>query len=47
MYGGSIAEFPYLFDSLEDEIGIHVECTADHIDIEPRSRAAVSHQLAV
>jgi hypothetical protein len=42
MYGGSIAEFPYLFDSLEDELGVHVECTADQIQIEPR--ASTTHQ---
>jgi hypothetical protein len=33
MYGGSIAEFPYLFDMLEEELGIRVECTADTIEI--------------
>jgi hypothetical protein len=33
MYGGSIAEFPYLFDMLEDELGIRVECTAGTIEI--------------
>jgi hypothetical protein len=33
MYGDSIAAFPYLFDSLEAELGIHIECTADQIRI--------------
>ena len=33
MYGGSIAEFPYLFDTLEEELGIRVECTADTIEV--------------
>jgi hypothetical protein len=33
MYGGSIAEFPYLFDTLEEELGIRVECTADAIEV--------------
>lgn len=33
MYGGSSAPFPYLFDMLEDELGIRVECTADTIEI--------------
>ncbi len=33
MYGGSIGQFPYLFDMLEDELGIRVECTADTIEI--------------
>lgn len=33
MYGGSISQFPYLFDMLEDELGIRVECTADTIEI--------------
>jgi hypothetical protein len=33
MYGGSIAKFPYLFDTLEDELGLRVECTADSIEV--------------
>jgi hypothetical protein len=33
MYGDSIAAFPYLFDSLEAALGIHIECTADQISI--------------
>jgi hypothetical protein len=33
MYGGSIAKFPYLFDTLESELGMHVEVTATTIDI--------------
>ena len=33
MYGGSIAEFPYLFDSLEDELGFRVECNAGAIEL--------------
>ena len=33
MYGGSISRFAYLFDTIEAELGIHVECTADHIGI--------------
>src|SRR5262249_52818516 len=33
MDGGSIAQFPYLFDMLQDELGIRVECTADTIEI--------------
>jgi hypothetical protein len=33
MYGGSIAQFPYLFDMLQDELDIRVECTADTIEI--------------
>jgi hypothetical protein len=36
MYGGSIAEFPYLFDTLEDALGIRTVCTADAIDIAER-----------
>lgn len=33
MYGGSIAQFPYLLDTLEDELGIRVECTAVAIEV--------------
>jgi len=33
MYGGAIAEFPYLFDSFEDELGVRVECTAGAIEV--------------
>jgi len=33
MYGGPSGNFQYLFDTLEDQLGIHVECTADHIGI--------------
>jgi hypothetical protein len=38
MYGGSIAEFPYLFDTLEDELGLGVECDAVTIAVMERSR---------
>jgi len=40
MYGGSISRFAYLPDTLEDELGIHVECTSDQIGI---TRAARHH----
>ena len=43
MYGGSIAEFMYLFDMLEDELGIHVECTARGIAV---SDAGIRHAEA-
>ena len=33
MYGGSIAEFPYLFDMLEEHFGFHVECDAGTIEV--------------
>jgi actin-like ATPase involved in cell morphogenesis len=33
MYGGPSGNFKYLFDTLEDELGIHVECTSDQISI--------------
>jgi hypothetical protein len=33
MYGGSIAQFPYLFDMLEDELGVRVECTASTAEV--------------
>jgi hypothetical protein len=33
MYGGSIAEFPYLFDMLEDEIAVRVDCNASSIEV--------------
>jgi len=33
MYGGSIAQFPYLFDTLEEELGVRVECTSSAIDV--------------
>jgi hypothetical protein len=36
MYGGSIAQFPYLFDTLEDEFGFHIDCTADTLKISDR-----------
>jgi hypothetical protein len=37
MYGGSIARFPYLFDTLEQELGVRVECTADTIEVSEAS----------
>jgi hypothetical protein len=37
MYGDSIAEFPYLFDTLEDELGVRVECSAGAIAVTDRS----------
>jgi hypothetical protein len=40
MYGGSIAEFPYLFDTLEDALGIRTVCTADAIEIDIADREA-------
>jgi hypothetical protein len=33
MYGGALADFPYLYTSLERELGIRVECTADAIEV--------------
>jgi hypothetical protein len=33
MHGDAIAEFPYLFDTLEDELGIRVACTAGAITV--------------
>jgi hypothetical protein len=43
LYGGSIAEFPYLFDMLERELGIWVECTADVIDVTDRRAPVPTH----
>ncbi|HEY0484181.1 MAG TPA: hypothetical protein VGD37_41965 [Kofleriaceae bacterium] len=45
MYGGSIAEFPYLFDMLEEELGFHVACDAATIavtDATPRGPSSAS-----
>jgi hypothetical protein len=49
MYGGSIAEFPYLFDMLEEELGFHVACdaatiavTGAKIDATPRGPSSAS-----
>ena len=36
MYGGFIAQFPYLFDMLEEELGFHVTCPANTIEIADR-----------
>src|SRR6185295_5987742 len=48
MYGGSIAQFMYLFDMLERELGIWVECTADAIEVtDRRARVPTNHTLAV
>jgi hypothetical protein len=33
MHGGPNSQFPYVFDTLEDELGIRVECTAGTIDV--------------
>jgi len=33
MYGGSIGQFPYLFDMLEDQLGFRVECDAGTIAV--------------
>jgi hypothetical protein len=33
MYGGSIAEFMYLFDMLEQELGFRVACTSTAIEV--------------
>jgi hypothetical protein len=47
MNGGAIAEFPYLFDLLADELGIMVECTADAVAITDHGtgRAQLDRQL--
>jgi hypothetical protein len=42
MYGGFIAQFPYLFDMLEEELGFHVSATADRIAIEDRRAGSLS-----
>jgi hypothetical protein len=34
-----LGSFPYVFDTLEDELGIHVECTARAITISDRRPA--------
>jgi hypothetical protein len=36
--------FPYVFDALEDELGIHVECTASAITISDRRPAQAAPQ---
>jgi hypothetical protein len=33
MYGGPIAEFMYLFDMLEHELGLRVACSAGAIEV--------------
>jgi hypothetical protein len=42
MYGGSIAEFPYLFDMIEEELGIRVEATAGTIEVTDLRAAGTS-----
>ena len=33
MHSGPLSVFPYLFDTLEDELGVRIECTADAIEV--------------
>ena len=33
MHSGSKSWFPYLFDTLEDQLGFRVACTADCIEV--------------
>ena len=40
MHGGSKSWFPYLFDTLEDELGFRVACTADSVAVETAVTAA-------
>ena len=40
MYGGFIGEFPYLFDSLDEELGLHVLATADSLSVTSRTARA-------
>ena len=37
MHTGSKSAFPYLFETLEDELGFGVACTADAIELTERS----------
>jgi hypothetical protein len=37
MHTGSKSAFPYLFETLEDELGVGVACTADAVELTPRS----------
>jgi hypothetical protein len=39
MYGGSIAEFMYLFDMLEEELGLRVACHAGAIEVTDLQRS--------
>lgn len=47
LYGGSIAEFPYLFDMLESELGLRVECTAGAIEVTDRRASQAESNWAV
>jgi hypothetical protein len=38
MQAPPVSEFPYLFETLEDELGFRVDCTADTIEIAPSVR---------
>lgn len=40
VYGGSIAQFPYLFDMLEHELGGRVACTATTVEVTEVTEAA-------
>lgn len=35
MYGGYLSQFPYLFDSLDQELGFRVEATATTVELRP------------
>lgn len=47
MYGGVIAKFPYLFDTLGDELGFEVESTADAIAIVDRRAGQLEREPPV
>jgi hypothetical protein len=40
MYGGFIGQFPYLFDSLEEELALRVDCTVDSLSVTLRMAQA-------
>ena len=40
MYGGQDGRFPYLFDTLDDELGFRVDCTTHEIAIADQATAA-------
>jgi hypothetical protein len=42
MHTGSTSAFPYLFDTLEDELGFGVACTADTVELTRRSGPRVT-----
>jgi hypothetical protein len=42
MYGGEMGRYPYIFDTLEEVLGIHVTCTSTSIEVTTATTSALA-----